>query len=309
VVTATFAGVPTRLGRESRLAASGSFCNVSVPTGRWQSPRAFGSEELGEDWMTACKALKPIDGGLDWPGRNWCWVATKHRACYGQHSWLEAQELAAADGKAPKPQEVILPALLRSQLCDRRELGSDSVDSASPSKVKAEKEEADEWLRRNVAVYVVNLPSAGQRWRRISDRLQELGISATRVPGVDVSEPGALERAQKDGLLPGSWKFRTMEQSLYRLLVNSSAKTATRFINDYGLGTVGCAAAHLRAMRAAARESERPLALILEDDTWLVDDFALKLRRLVLREAPCDWEVISLRSQCPYGECISEHLT
>merc|ERR1712194_507863 len=71
-------------------------------------------------------------------------------------------------------------------------------------------------------------------------------------------------------------------------------------------GIVGCAMAHFKA-QAVAERGTLPLALILEDDTSLADDFIVRLHRL-MQEAPCDWSVISLKSQCPFGECISEHL-
>ena len=29
----------------------------------------------------------------------------------------------------------------------------------------------------------------------------------------------------------------------------------------------------------------------------------------ILAEVPCDWEVISLKSRCPYGRCVSKHLS
>merc|ERR1711920_859282 len=41
----------------------------------------------------------------------------------------------------------------------------------------------------------------------------------------------------------------------------------------------------------------------------VMNDFAIKLKRLLETEAPCDWDAISLRSRCPYGECVSPHLT
>merc|ERR1712232_146846 len=79
------------------------------------------------------------------------------------------------------------------------------------------------------------------------------------------------------------------------------------------LGTVGCAAAHLNALHIAANNFRltptKSLALILEDDVELVWDFAVRLKRLLQSEAPCDWEAISLRSRCPYGVCVSPHLT
>jgi len=60
---------------------------------------------------------------------------------------------------------------------------------------------------------------------------------------------------------------------------------------------------------AATGEHKRPLALVLEDDTLLADNFQVKLRRLLQQEAPCDWRAISLKSKCPYGTCISTHLS
>jgi len=275
------------------------------------------------------KNQKPTDGSWLWPGRNWCWEATKRHACYGRHTWREAQESAAKEDKAPGPDLVFLPALLQAELCDQKRLGASILPLDSPTRgglqsqtgdvsksaeaaLEAEQQDAESWFRSHVSVYVVNLPSAAARWHRISARLQELGIKATRVAGIDVSSRGALVKAQQDGLVPYSWDFSQAEQNMVRLLRNSSSTTAKRFINDYGLGTVGCAAAHLRTMWQASSDaltSGRPLALILEDDVWLEDDFILKLRRLLIEEAPCDWEVISLRSQCPFGICVSPHLT
>merc|ERR1719183_3391228 len=75
------------------------------------------------------------------------------------------------------------------------------------------------------------------------------------------------------------------------------------------LGTVGCATAHLRAQRYAAVASDKEFALILEDDVVLEDDFVVKIQRLLQEEAPCDWSAISLKTHCPYGECVSPHLT
>merc|ERR1712187_856530 len=75
---------------------------------------------------------------------------------------------------------------------------------------------------------------------------------------------------------------------------------------------MGCATSHLNALKEAAsqgRAMQRPLALILEDDIDLVDDFVVKLFRLLKTEAPCDWEAISLKSYAPIGECVSPRLS
>jgi len=46
----------------------------------------------------------------------------------------------------------------------------------------------------------------------------------------------------------------------------------------------------------------------LEDDAELEDDFSARLREL-LDEVPCDWGALSLKTRCPYGACVSPHLT
>eukprot|EP00930_Biecheleria_cincta_P099361 TRINITY_DN9099_c0_g1_i1.p1 TRINITY_DN9099_c0_g1~~TRINITY_DN9099_c0_g1_i1.p1 ORF type:complete len:491 (-),score=84.54 TRINITY_DN9099_c0_g1_i1:199-1671(-) len=287
--------------------------------------------------LEACQTRKPTESSWVWPGRDWCWVATKRHACYGRHSWRDAQEQAAKDGQAPKVDLAELPALLQADLCDRpshgsiqsqtgnasvqqddaprrgspADGGSSAEQRAARASLQAEQEEADSWFRRNVEVYVLNLPTAVNRWLRISKRLHELGIEATQTAGIDLSSEGALQKAQDDGLVPFSWNLSLAERNMIQLFQNSSTSAAERYVNDYGRGTIGCAAAHLRAMWQAANQGmldRKPLALILEDDVWPEDDFILKLHRLLREEAPCDWEVISLRSQCPYGICVSPHL-
>jgi len=59
---------------------------------------------------------------------------------------------------------------------------------------------------------------------------------------------------------------------------------------------------------AASAGDQKPLVLILEEDAAPATGFAVKLRRLVTAEAPCDWVAISLQSACPYGECVTPHL-
>merc|ERR1712232_915569 len=74
------------------------------------------------------------------------------------------------------------------------------------------------------------------------------------------------------------------------------------------LGTTGCAAAHFKAQMKAIADGAK-LAIIMEDDSWPSDDFVPRLWSLVREELPCDWEVVSLSSRCPFGKCISPHLT
>merc|ERR1712113_1216214 len=75
-------------------------------------------------------------------------------------------------------------------------------------------------------------------------------------------------------------------------------------------GTVGCAAAHFRAQRRSLTDMPRkPLAVVFEDDVCPEKDFVFKLWSLTTRELPCDWQAVSLNSRCPFGRCISPHLT
>ncbi|CAJ1352816.1 unnamed protein product [Effrenium voratum] len=196
-------------------------------------PRTF---HLSGPWGPKCRSLPHPDAGAgadgadDAGGRNWCWEYVLHQ-CYGSHGYGSWWE---------------------DQL---KEKGADE-DLA--------------WLREEVAVYVVNLQTATDRWKAISERLTQLKIPFQRLEGVEADEfPGP-----RDGI---------------------------------GRGTAGVALAHLKALEEAAR-SAAPLALILEDDAWLAEGFASKLRQLT-REAPCQWQVISLKSRCPFGSCVSKHLS
>jgi GR25 family glycosyltransferase involved in LPS biosynthesis len=53
----------------------------------------------------------------------------------------------------------------------------------------------------------------------------------------------------------------------------------------------------------------KPITLILEDDVYLSRDFIPRVWNLARSELPCDWEVVSLASRCPYGKCVSRQLS
>merc|ERR1711908_152552 len=91
------------------------------------------------------------------------------------------------------------------------------------------------------------------------------------------------------------------------MAAESEAKR-TRGLSDGILGTMGCAAAHLRAQAHALR-SESALAVVFEDDVSPSDDFIPRLWSLACEELPCDWAAVSLRSMCPFGDCMSMHLS
>lgn len=132
----------------------------------------------------------------------------------------------------------------------------------------------------------------------ISDRLKDLNISANRVLGVDMRTPDALENAKLNGWVPQQYNFTHAQQMAYE------------HRNKMGsiLGTLGCASAHFKAQKAVVADGS-PLAVVLEDDSWPVEDFVERLWSLVKEELPCDWEVVTLMSRCPYGKCVTQHLS
>lgn len=256
---------------------------------------------LPEAWRKGCENLAdhPDDEDVqeEYPGRNWCWAWLKAQGCYWTRShwtWWEAQERIALEGHAPDPHELPLEPLLNASLCESRMLGY------GPHHSDAALQEARDWVDAHVDIYVVSLPSEWRRWHNMQARLRRLGLDAARVPGVNAGDAEALQAAFEEGLIPESYDLQEAQ---------SAAEPTIGGI----VGTVGCASAHFRALRRAAGElrragPERPLALILEDDAELEDDFSARLREL-LDEVPCDWSALSLKTRCPYGACVSPHLT
>uniref|UniRef100_A0A7S4R271 Glycosyl transferase family 25 domain-containing protein n=1 Tax=Alexandrium monilatum TaxID=311494 RepID=A0A7S4R271_9DINO len=281
------------------------FCNASIAIRQVRHAVAF---DLEPHWKVACQKINPPPGNFftsHWAGQDTCWAWVKKVGCYesvGTLSWRDGQKKAALGGFAPEPSAQLMSGLRSPDICEHSELG---VLSATPS--LEESRAAAKWFRDNVGVYIINLDRDVKRLKDANRMFRRLNLTFTRIPGVDLSEPGGLDLAYRDGLVPSGFSF-----SLAQMRANSSYQGMGGI-----LGTAGCAAAHLNAMRevvedlqpARGEPSAKPLALILEDDVVLRDDFAVKLRRLLHTEAPCDWEALSLRSMCPYGTCISPHLT
>lgn len=200
--------------------------------------------------------------------------------------------MAADDGIAPDPSSEPFHPIDRPELCDNPANGAVRTWTA------AELREAREWFKNNVAVYVLNLPGQGDaRWAMIKGRLDELSIWATRVPGVDMREAGALEHAKMAGFVPSDYNFSKAQDVAYSWKHNMGSI----------LGTVGCASAHFKAQTKAIADGSS-LAIIMEDDSWPSDDFVPRLWSLVRSELPCDWEVTALLSRCGYGQCVSPQL-
>lgn len=232
--------------------------------------------------------------------RNWCWVGLKEYGChnhlYDPMTWPEMTMSAVMNG-AVVP--TTFSPLLGGSVCDRQELGG-NVDWSWE-----EKRHARDWFRQTVQVYVLSLPQSFQRRATASSCFAKLGIDFTFVDGVDMRLPWALQSAKNEGLIPQSYDL-----NLARRIHDDPAQ----HMADGGsiLGTLGCAAGHFRAQKRGLIEQKnhrKPLSLVLEDDVCGNEDFVEKLWRLVTQELPCDWQAVSLYSRCPFGRCISPHLT
>jgi len=231
--------------------------------------------------------------------RNWCWAGLKEVGCHRHlglpYTWGENYAFALAAGvtaKSPKFYPLRTP-----EICDRRELG------APREWTMAERRKARTWYQEHVATYVLTIARSIERQNRISARLQELDISFAFVFGIDLREESALQEALDEGLIPRDFNFSRAQ---------AEANEDKNGMGLYGsiLGTVGCAAGHFRAQKQALRISpSKPIAVVFEDDISPEPDFVMRLWSLVTEEVPCDWQAVSLSSKCPFGRCVSPHLT
>lgn len=290
------------------------FCNASQKVLSVTAPRKL---EFPKDWTEKCEDYSHVQssGAWGWPGRNYCWDRVKGAACYGKtpdeplKNWWWAQEAAWRAGRGvPHPNEIPMHGLANPQLCDYPQFGAHTTDVTD-----AEWAEALKFIRKNVDIYTVNLPTSTDRWAAMQGKLHALGLNITRLPGVDLRVENGLEKAQDEGLIPKDWSYGMASKEVWKLMKYTSGENEKLIVDDWmGIGTVGCAAAHMRAQLLAKNMSEdhlKPLAIILEDDVEFQDDFVVKLHRLITQEVPCDWQVVALTSRCAYGECVGKHLT
>merc|ERR1712050_258754 len=111
----------------------------------------------------------------------------------------------------------------------------------------------------------------------------------------------ALKDVYQEGIVPESFNFSHAQAEAWTVKQRPLGGISGRF---------GCAAAHFRAQTHALQARPRkPLSVIFEDDSYPQMDFIPLLWSLVKEELPCDWAVVSLMSRCPYGRCVSPHLT
>lgn len=213
-------------------------------------------------------------------------------------SWAAIHRAAVTAAKVPPTYKVPFEPLQDAEVCDQSSFGK-----VRPW-ISEDWSKASAWFRSHVQVYVLNLPSDYRRWEDIKSRLGQLNIKAIRVAGLDLRKAGVWQEGRDGGFIPQGFNLSHYSRSFGDDLARD-ARGAEGLRNV--LRTLGHAAAHIKVLRQIL--DDRPsLAVVLEDDSWLEDDFVPRLWNLVSEELPCDWEVVSLSSRCGYGRCISQHL-
>lgn len=103
-------------------------------------------------------------------------------------------------------------------------------------------------MLENFEIYVINLDRSSDRWVSIKEHLETLGLSPTRLSAVD-----AREMSEHD-------------------LHLSYNKTLNK--NDYFIplkaAEIGCFLSHQKALKVFLTQSEKPFAIILEDDVEFI---------------------------------------
>lgn len=285
------------VGAKPQFAQGNEICNASAPlTDMNWAPRGWDVSVGDRIQCESRNRVNPTWKSLRYENwdRNWCWVAVKemcHDHLKTPKSWSTYRDLAYRAGLAPSRHFSPFDGLQNPEVCDGAKHG------IQKSYFNEEASLALKWFHRNVKVYVLNLPKFYNRWDIITKRLHDLQIDAIRVIGVDMMEPNAYSDAVRNGWIAPDFDMKAAQANAFQPQ------------NDMGyiLGTVGCAAAHFKAQSQILKDSPH-LAIVLEDDSWLMDNFVTNLWRIVTQELPCDWDVLQLLGRCAYGKCISEHL-
>lgn len=205
-------------------------------------------------------------------------------------TWKQAQDRIGQLGRLPSSEEAPMKPMQHAELCDTVKFETLHVRHSSADSL--------EWFGKHIQVYVVNLDRDTTRLQQISHRLFELGISFQRIRGVDLTDgKTTLAGLKKEGVLPHYYDYK---------FASKVAESPEQNVGGI-LGTVGCASAHFRTYEAIIAQ-DKPMAIVVEDDTHPADDFVQRIRALVENELPCSWEVLALTTRCPFGSCVSPHL-
>lgn len=272
-------------------------CAPSAPLPHLSSPVfEFSTQEDDTACFNALASQSVITGPYK-DDRKWCWVGIKHFGCHLH--WpdrLRWQQMTAdVANKTQFGSHPSFSPLGHASMCDQQVLGG-SVDW-SPDQLA----QARAWFDKHVAVYVLSLPSSVDRRATVQECLKNGLVNFEFVDGVDLRQAYAFEQAKQEGLIPVLYKLQQAQAEAY----NQGMGTFGSIV-----GTLGCATGHFRAqLQGKKASSPRPLSLIFEDDVCPSRDLIPRLWRLVTQELPCDWQVLALHSKCPFGQCISPHLT
>lgn len=272
-------------------------CASSAPLPHLSSPVLEFSNKEDDAACFSALARQSVVTGPYKNDRNWCWVGIKHFGCHlhwpDRLRWQQMTADVAKKGQLGSHPS--FSPLGHAGRCDQQVLGG-LVDWSPDQMAKAKA-----WFHKHVAVYVLSLPSSLDRRATVQECLKNAGVKFEFVDGVDMRQVYALEAAKQEGLIPNSYNIQQAQAEAYKQGMGTFGSI---------VGTLGCASGHFRAQLQGKRApSPRPLSLIFEDDVCPSRDLIPRLWRLVTQELPCDWQVLSLHSKCPFGHCISPHLT
>jgi len=136
-------------------------------------------------------------------------------------------------------------------------------------------------MDRGLRVYVLNLKRSPERLKRMTSRLNALGIPFKRLAAVDGRTTEFTERE--------------CDSRRYELAVGKKT-TPTE---------IGCFVSHYNALVAFLSDTKAEFALVLEDDMNFSDDFAEVLDALVARK---DWDMVKLNGRHRGGYVRSRRL-
>eukprot|EP00451_Oxyrrhis_marina_P026216 CAMPEP_0204341736 /NCGR_PEP_ID=MMETSP0469-20131031/23579_1 /ASSEMBLY_ACC=CAM_ASM_000384 /TAXON_ID=2969 /ORGANISM="Oxyrrhis marina" /LENGTH=1401 /DNA_ID=CAMNT_0051326507 /DNA_START=248 /DNA_END=4453 /DNA_ORIENTATION=- len=242
--------------------------------------------------QTTCSDVEAIDHVLDVPlafakqcyptslgGLNGCWLAMQSVASmqtFGEHPepipWGMIQEQLALGGVTPPSSVFRLNPLIRPELCDH--------PSAPPALTGTL--EIRKWVQ-GLRVLVINETG---RAADVQDEIRgALGIVAEVVSWVNLTDPAESLLGQHEGFVMDGFFAGVVDK------VRDAERTAT----------------HFKALRMGMK-GKQDQVLVLEDTASLGHDFASRVAATV-QATPCSWQVLSLRSELPYGECMNSFVS
>jgi len=115
-----------------------------------------------------------------------------------------------------------------------------------PQSTVVEKDQSS--LNENFELYVINLDRSKDRWVRINDHLTSYGLLVQRISAVDA-------------------KFLSAEMLAEHY---SAALNKTSFFISLKPAEIGCFLSHRKALKRFVNDSDKPFAIILEDDVEFV---------------------------------------